>query len=279
MRRHQFLLIFELAAIFLTWISCKNHKRKKYAQDQDKTEKTKNRVFILFWATFSSPKSGLSKRSVRLCTGRSRCRYKQKREGETKREIDTQKELVVAKKGTQIMGRARPCLSLHQVSLWRKSGWCNGTFKKVLQLVPLTALLALFGGAHLSNQAQSRATSRETYFYFLAHFQKCTILAHFWKCAKWVKIGGAVSTFPLLRVCNRNKKKNKLPDLAAIATEKKDGFCYFSILALLWLKKVSTSNVKITVWYFLLFFYPCPLVIEKSFKIKCKITVCFDFLY
>ena len=41
---------------------------------------------------------------------------RKKREGETKREIATQRELVLAQKSTQIMGRARLCLSLHLVS-------------------------------------------------------------------------------------------------------------------------------------------------------------------
>ncbi len=38
-------------------------------------------------------------------------------------------------KGTQIMGRAHLCLSLHLVSLWHKWAWRNGASKKVLQLV------------------------------------------------------------------------------------------------------------------------------------------------
>ncbi len=42
---------------------------------------------------------------------------------------------MMAQKGAQIMGRARLCLSLHLVSLWRKSGWRNGAFNKALQLV------------------------------------------------------------------------------------------------------------------------------------------------
>ncbi len=49
-----------------------------------------------------------------------------KREGETKIEIETQRDLVMAQKGTQIMGRACPCLSLHLVSPWR-----NFTLRKL----------------------------------------------------------------------------------------------------------------------------------------------------
>ncbi len=61
----------------------------------------------------------------------------------------------MAKKGAQIMGRACLCLSLHLVSLWRKSGWRNGAFNTALQLVLWTVLLALFGDVELPNPAQS----------------------------------------------------------------------------------------------------------------------------
>ena len=60
---------------------------------------------------------------------------REKREGETKQEIATQRDLLMTQKGAQIMGRTRLCPSLHLVSLWHKSEWRNGTFKKVLQLV------------------------------------------------------------------------------------------------------------------------------------------------
>ena len=42
---------------------------------------------------------------------------KGEREGETeKKEIETQRQLMMAQKCTQIMGRACPCLSLHLLS-------------------------------------------------------------------------------------------------------------------------------------------------------------------
>ncbi len=46
---------------------------------------------------------------------------RKKKEGETKRRLETQRELMTAQKGTQIMGRARLCLSQHLVSRLRKS--------------------------------------------------------------------------------------------------------------------------------------------------------------
>ncbi len=76
---------------------------------------------------------------------------RKKREGETKRKIATQRELVMAQQGVQIMGRDRLCLSLHLVSLWRKSGWRNGAFKKIRCLFIITAFLALFGDVELPN--------------------------------------------------------------------------------------------------------------------------------
>ena len=46
-----------------------------------------------------------------------------KRGGDRKREIATQGELVMAQIGTQITGRACPCLSLHLMSPLRKFVW------------------------------------------------------------------------------------------------------------------------------------------------------------
>ncbi len=70
---------------------------------------------------------------------------------------------MTAQKGTQIMGWARLCLSLHLVSLWCKCGWRNGAFKRLWRLFILTAFLVLFGDVGLPNQARSRATAWRTF--------------------------------------------------------------------------------------------------------------------
>ncbi len=72
-----------------------------------------------FWTFFGQPKWAPWTWSARLCTGQSRCGYKEEWGKRTKREIATQRELVIAKKDTQIMDRACLCLSLHLVSPWR----------------------------------------------------------------------------------------------------------------------------------------------------------------
>ena len=75
----------------------------------------------------------------------------------------------MAQIGTQIMALACLRLSLHMASLWRKSRWRNGAFKRIWRLIILTAFLVLFGDAKLPNQAQCRATAWRTFFIHLAH--------------------------------------------------------------------------------------------------------------
>ncbi len=78
----------------------------------------------------------------------------------------------MAQKGVQIMAQARLCLSLHLVSLWQKSGWRNGVFKRIWRLFIVTSFLALFGDEELPNQARSRTKGSSKYLYLLAHFEK-----------------------------------------------------------------------------------------------------------
>ncbi len=91
--RHEFFDIFKLAAIPSIWILSPNHKREKLRTRQRKKRKKAKKVsFLFFGHLFLSPKKGLSKRSSRLCTGRSRCGYKVERGGETKkRDSDTER--------------------------------------------------------------------------------------------------------------------------------------------------------------------------------------------
>ncbi len=96
-------------------------RKKILNKSTRQNRKTKKVSFYHFLSTFWTPKWDLFKRSVCLCTGQSRCCYKQK-----KREIVTQRELVMAQKGTQLMSRACPCLSLHLVIPWR-----NFTLRKL----------------------------------------------------------------------------------------------------------------------------------------------------
>ncbi len=110
-------------------------KGKKYAQDKDKKEKHPKKLFFhhfgqLFWAQNGHPE--LDPRAYVLAKVGAVIR--KKREGESKREIETQRELVMAQKCTQIMGQARLCLSLHLVSLWRISGWRIGAFKRIWRI-------------------------------------------------------------------------------------------------------------------------------------------------
>ena len=58
---------------------------------------------------------------------------RKKREGETKREIETQSKLVMAKKGAQIKGPACLCLSLHFkvfAPVWVAHNWRKFGAKK-----------------------------------------------------------------------------------------------------------------------------------------------------
>ncbi len=78
----------------------------------------------------------------------------------------------MSQKGVQIMGQSRLCLSLRLVSLWRKSGWRDGAFKKIWRLFIITAFVALFADVELPNQARSRTKAGSKYLYLLAHFEK-----------------------------------------------------------------------------------------------------------
>ena len=59
--RHEFLLTFEFAAIFLFELYRQTIKGKKYAQDKDKTEKTPKSEVFSFLGNFFEPKMGTLK--------------------------------------------------------------------------------------------------------------------------------------------------------------------------------------------------------------------------
>ena len=109
-------------------IFAKLRRRIKYERNQqDKTEKKLKKRVLSFLGNFLDPKNGHPSNDPRaFVLAEVGAVIRKKREGETKREIETQRELVVAQKGTQIMGRACPCLSLHLVSPWR-----NFTLRKL----------------------------------------------------------------------------------------------------------------------------------------------------
>ena len=119
----KFTYSFKFATFFL--IVLKKGWKRKYERDKDETQKYKKAVSIFepfFWAT----KMGtINLIRALMYLGKS-VPVKGKEKERQKKEIETQRELVVAQKGTQIMGRACPCLSLcfgSFGSVWRKPGW------------------------------------------------------------------------------------------------------------------------------------------------------------
>ncbi len=105
--RHEFFDTFKFAAISLIRILSPNIKRKKYAQKKEKKREKNQKVsFLGFWAPFWSPNEASLNDPRAYVLAEVGAVKRKKRKGETKREIEAQRELEMTQKGAQIMGRA-----------------------------------------------------------------------------------------------------------------------------------------------------------------------------
>ena len=80
-----FYPLLKLPPFFYLYFYRQKIKNKISSRQRKKRKNPKMWGFFRFWALFWGTKWGLSKRSARLCTGRSRCGYKGERGGEAKK--------------------------------------------------------------------------------------------------------------------------------------------------------------------------------------------------
>ena len=120
----QMCTLLYLPPFFLPMFLSSNNRKQKSVVDKDKTEKNKKKLscgpFLIFLGNHNGHPSNDPRAYV---LAEVSAVIRKRREWETKREIDTQRMPLVAQKGTQIMGWACPCLSLHLVSPWRNFTW------------------------------------------------------------------------------------------------------------------------------------------------------------
>ncbi len=91
-----------------------------------------------------------------------------------KREIATQRELMTAQKGTQIMGRARLCLSLQLATSLRKFTWrnCANCARQAAQNLAFARRLQRAQGCHVESKVGPESGA---HFYYMcwAHIRPC----------------------------------------------------------------------------------------------------------
>ncbi len=103
--RHEFLPTFKIAAIFLPLFLSSKDKKTKLVVDKEKKEKNpKCEGFFVFGHFFEAQNEASPNDLRAYVLAEVGAVIRERGEGRQKRDIETQRELVMGQKGTQIMG-------------------------------------------------------------------------------------------------------------------------------------------------------------------------------